>query len=150
MIYISRVNQFTSALSWHSLATKKKVNWRKQVNNTLPIPPTTFNLAISFYHPRLWAGTRQSAIQIARTMTTSASGPVPSPTGSISSPATLQNDIPSSLTPPRKEKLHGRAFYESIGSPKFVLAPMVDQSEFVRPRLYRWRQKLIRYRHGDC
>lgn len=27
--------------------------------------------------------------------------------------------------------LHGRAFYESIGSPKFVLAPMVDQSEYV-------------------
>ncbi|KAK3112415.1 tRNA dihydrouridine synthase [Teratosphaeriaceae sp. CCFEE 6253] len=27
-------------------------------------------------------------------------------------------------------KLHGRAFYESIGSPKYVLAPMVDQSEF--------------------
>ncbi|OCL08546.1 FMN-linked oxidoreductase, partial [Glonium stellatum] len=27
-------------------------------------------------------------------------------------------------------KLHGRAFYESIGSPKFVLAPMVEQSEF--------------------
>lgn len=31
-----------------------------------------------------------------------------------------------------KKKLHGRAFYQSIGSPKFVLAPMVDQSEFVR------------------
>ncbi|OWO98742.1 hypothetical protein B2J93_8494 [Marssonina coronariae] len=29
-----------------------------------------------------------------------------------------------------KKKLHGRAFYESIGSPRFVLAPMVDQSEF--------------------
>jgi tRNA-dihydrouridine synthase 1 len=29
-------------------------------------------------------------------------------------------------------KLHGRAFYESIGSPKIVLAPMVEQSEFVR------------------
>ncbi|CAK3799266.1 tRNA-dihydrouridine(16 17) synthase [NAD(P)(+)] [Lecanosticta acicola] len=28
------------------------------------------------------------------------------------------------------EKLHGRAFYESIGSPKYVVAPMVDQSEF--------------------
>ncbi|KAH8815670.1 dihydrouridine synthase-domain-containing protein [Xylogone sp. PMI_703] len=27
-------------------------------------------------------------------------------------------------------KLHGRKFYESIGSPKFVIAPMVDQSEF--------------------
>jgi len=32
---------------------------------------------------------------------------------------------------PKKAKLHGRAFYESIGSPKYVLAPMVDQSEFV-------------------
>ncbi|KAK0711080.1 dihydrouridine synthase-domain-containing protein [Lasiosphaeris hirsuta] len=29
-----------------------------------------------------------------------------------------------------KKKLHGRAFYESIGSPKYILAPMVDQSEF--------------------
>lgn len=30
-----------------------------------------------------------------------------------------------------RTKLHGRAFYESIGSPKYVVAPMVDQSEFV-------------------
>ncbi|OIW33527.1 dihydrouridine synthase [Coniochaeta ligniaria NRRL 30616] len=29
-----------------------------------------------------------------------------------------------------KTKLHGRAFYESIGSPKHIIAPMVDQSEF--------------------
>lgn len=28
------------------------------------------------------------------------------------------------------QKLHGRAFYESIGSPKYVVAPMVEQSEF--------------------
>ena len=35
-------------------------------------------------------------------------------------------DVPS-----KHKKLHGRAFYESLGSPKFVLAPMVDQSEFV-------------------
>ncbi|PWI74878.1 dihydrouridine synthase family protein [Purpureocillium lilacinum] len=27
-------------------------------------------------------------------------------------------------------KLHGRAFYESIGSPEYIVAPMVDQSEF--------------------
>jgi tRNA-dihydrouridine synthase 1 len=27
-------------------------------------------------------------------------------------------------------KLHGRAFYESIGSPKLIIAPMVDRSEF--------------------
>jgi hypothetical protein len=33
-------------------------------------------------------------------------------------------------------KLHGRAFYESIGSPKYVVAPMVDQSEFVRSPLH--------------
>ncbi|KAK3302035.1 dihydrouridine synthase-like protein [Chaetomium strumarium] len=30
----------------------------------------------------------------------------------------------------RKTKLYGRAFYESIGSPKHIIAPMVDQSEF--------------------
>ncbi|RYP45370.1 hypothetical protein DL768_008260 [Monosporascus sp. mg162] len=29
-----------------------------------------------------------------------------------------------------RPKLHGRAFYESIGSPRYVVAPMVDQSEF--------------------
>jgi hypothetical protein len=32
---------------------------------------------------------------------------------------------------PKKEKLHGRAFYENLGSPKMILAPMVNQSEFV-------------------
>ncbi|KAI9668614.1 MAG: hypothetical protein M1831_001053 [Alyxoria varia] len=30
----------------------------------------------------------------------------------------------------QRPKVTGRAFYESIGSPKMVLAPMVDQSEF--------------------
>lgn len=36
------------------------------------------------------------------------------------------------LSPAKRRKLTGRAFYESLGSPKMILAPMVDQSEFVR------------------
>ena len=44
--------------------------------------------------------------------------------------AHAQNDGTSSPNN-RKTKLHGRAFYESIGSPKLILAPMVEQSEFV-------------------
>ena len=31
--------------------------------------------------------------------------------------------------PPKK--LLGRQFYESMGSPKYIVAPMVDRSEFV-------------------
>ena len=31
----------------------------------------------------------------------------------------------------KRRKLTGRAFYQSLGSPKMILAPMVDQSEFV-------------------
>jgi hypothetical protein len=37
----------------------------------------------------------------------------------------------SSMAAPQPTKLHGRAFYESLGSPKMILAPMVDRSEFV-------------------
>jgi len=51
---------------------------------------------------------------------------------SESSPGTIVDDTATSPTSTAK-KLHGRAFYESIGSPKFILAPMVDQSEFVLP-----------------
>lgn len=48
-------------------------------------------------------------------------------------PAAMAAMGPAVAASPGK-KLHGRAFYESLGSPKFVLAPMVDQSEFVRRR----------------
>ena len=44
----------------------------------------------------------------------------------------LPTSIPMNRPPPAKRrKLTGRAFYESLGSPKMILAPMVDQSEFV-------------------
>ena len=56
-------------------------------------------------------------------------------------------------SPLLRQNLVGRRFYESIGSPKFVLAPMVDQSEFV------WFFLIVAYpgpvlirlsRRGEC
>lgn len=46
--------------------------------------------------------------------------------------ATMAEDIAAAVADPavRPAKLHGRAFYESIGSPRYIVAPMVDQSEF--------------------
>jgi tRNA-dihydrouridine synthase 1 len=38
-------------------------------------------------------------------------------------------ELPSAVAP--QKKLLGRQFYESIGSPKYIVAPMVDRSEFV-------------------
>jgi hypothetical protein len=40
---------------------------------------------------------------------------------------------PESATAEPRKKLFGRKFYESIGSPKYIVAPMVDRSEFVWP-----------------
>ncbi|KAK4217954.1 dihydrouridine synthase [Rhypophila decipiens] len=43
-----------------------------------------------------------------------------------------QENAPASIAAVAKPpKLHGRAFYESIGCPKSIVAPMVDQSEFI-------------------
>ncbi|OGE52279.1 hypothetical protein PENARI_c010G07861 [Penicillium arizonense] len=41
-----------------------------------------------------------------------------------------QHSEQSSAPATQKEKLFGRKFYESIGSPKYIVAPMVDRSEF--------------------
>jgi hypothetical protein len=44
-----------------------------------------------------------------------------------------ETTAPAAIVPEgaAKAKIRGRAFYESIGSPKYIVAPMVDQSEFV-------------------
>lgn len=52
----------------------------------------------------------------------------------LSKARTLQKTtlrLASTMAAAQAKKLHGRAFYESLGSPKMILAPMVDRSEFV-------------------
>ena len=46
-------------------------------------------------------------------------------------PGNIEASPNGPLRNPPREKLTGRAFYQSLGSPKMILAPMVDQSEFV-------------------
>ena len=56
-------------------------------------------------------------------------------TSSQINPRANEPPTPASTNPPspsKRRKLTGRAFFESMGSPKMILAPMVDQSEFVR------------------
>lgn len=47
-------------------------------------------------------------------------------------PDTISQNGPAETSAPvPNKKLQGRQFYESIGSPKYIVAPMVDRSEFV-------------------
>lgn len=48
-------------------------------------------------------------------------------------PLTMAQATPNGASLKLPQKLTGRAFYESIGSPTMIVAPMVDRSEFVRP-----------------
>jgi tRNA-dihydrouridine synthase 1 len=51
-----------------------------------------------------------------------------------------QNGVTASAAP---KKLQGRQFYESIGSPKYIVAPMVDRSEFVSAALFQSDMPLV-------
>lgn len=52
-------------------------------------------------------------------------------TRSFATMASTKTATATAFAGAKPAKLHGRAFYESIGSPKYIVAPMVDQSEFV-------------------
>jgi hypothetical protein len=107
--------------------TKSDFLWRDQYSQALDILEVLFSsVRAATPFRRIWL----------RTLTTMAST-----TTTISTAEMAQSVLPSLAAQPivqtdahsaPKAKLHGRAFYESIGSPKHIIAPMVDQSEFVR------------------
>ncbi|EZF78487.1 hypothetical protein H105_00516 [Trichophyton soudanense CBS 452.61] len=47
-----------------------------------------------------------------------------------STPPGIMQAVNEMRPKPSRKKLYGREFYESIGSPKMIVAPMVDRSEF--------------------
>lgn len=70
-------------------------------------------------------------IKIATMSSTNANTVDPS-VKSGSTPPGIMQAVNEMRPKPSRKKLYGREFYESIGSLKMIVAPMVDRSEFVR------------------
>jgi len=96
-------------------------------------------LALPILLPRLWAGIKSRTTKIILRAASSQASMVTT----TSSPGTAENGSSAASPASVGKKLHGRTFYESIGSPKFILAPMVDQSEFVHPLLLSFQDNLL-------
>ncbi|CRK17890.1 hypothetical protein BN1708_012165, partial [Verticillium longisporum] len=82
---------------------------------------------------RLWWLSSPSSARLVRSFVSLSAPKTPMATDANGAPAAVAAAAahPNAVEPgPGKAVLRGRAFYESIGSPKYVVAPMVAQSEF--------------------
>jgi hypothetical protein len=123
--------QWTSVFS---LMTRRKNIFRHYISQPDDLKKpfcTSPTLAGILKYSWLWAGTRRLGVRNTRSIMTNSQASALTAT-SATSPNGADNTSNEASSNGRPQKLHGRAFYESIGSPKFILAPMVDQSEFVR------------------
>ena len=101
------------------------------VSFTRFVKPTTTQYGIRILHDQhesCWRG----FTFVRRLHNSSFAGPPSLYSDAYSRSVTCKMDTPMEWRVPKKTVLRGRDFYKSIGSPKKVLAPMVNQSEFVR------------------
>lgn len=116
---VSRVADKIARINIHPLRDKASARKKQQIPQSSPrsLNPSGYSSPAKIALRRLtgWLGD-------------SFSKTTPSALRMVSSVAS-QEPAEQPAAPPKK--LVGRQFYESIGSPKYIVAPMVDRSEFV-------------------